>query len=203
MSVPMFELPATSQARSRQTRKLFIDAALRLMREHDWNRISIEEIVAEADLSVGAFYKRFGNKSGLLAACVEMMLAGGAAQLSALLATGGDLGQRVPALLQALTAGWIAGAPVVRAVTTTADKQHLQAVSRHAKQTQARLTDWLLDCRTEFHHPNPEAAIAFVFNVHLAGLQTLFARAEAIVGKDDVLEESARMILAYLAFEQK
>jgi len=54
------------QARSQQTLERLLTAAERLLTERAWDRISVAEIVAAADASVGAFYARFDDKDALL-----------------------------------------------------------------------------------------------------------------------------------------
>jgi AcrR family transcriptional regulator len=52
------------QARSARSLQKFLDAGLRLLSEHeDFERISVNELVAAAGGSSGAFYGRFQNKS--------------------------------------------------------------------------------------------------------------------------------------------
>ncbi len=59
-------IAAPRQPRSRRTMQRFIAAATRLAEGKRWESISIAELVAEAESSVGAFYSRFGSKEALL-----------------------------------------------------------------------------------------------------------------------------------------
>jgi AcrR family transcriptional regulator len=55
------------QDRSRDTHARIIAAAERLLsRGRSWSELSVAELVAEADASVGAFYNRFRDKDALL-----------------------------------------------------------------------------------------------------------------------------------------
>ena len=61
----MREALPTKQARSRRTRDALIAAAWRLLEKHPWQSISINDLVAAAGCSVGAFYSRFADKEAL------------------------------------------------------------------------------------------------------------------------------------------
>ena len=54
-------LPA-KQARSRKTRDALIAAGWKLLRRQPWDGITINDIVAAADVSVGSFYTRFKDR---------------------------------------------------------------------------------------------------------------------------------------------
>ena len=54
------------QARSRQTMQRYVDAALRLVELERWEDVSVADLAAQANSSVGAFYARFGSKDALL-----------------------------------------------------------------------------------------------------------------------------------------
>jgi AcrR family transcriptional regulator len=54
-------LPA-KQDRSRKTRDALLAAGWKLLAKTSWDRLSVNDIVAEADSSVGSFYSRFADK---------------------------------------------------------------------------------------------------------------------------------------------
>ena len=54
-------LPA-KQTRSRKTRDALLAAGWKLLVKCSWDRLSVNDIVAEADSSVGSFYSRFADK---------------------------------------------------------------------------------------------------------------------------------------------
>ena len=54
-------LPA-KQNRSRKTRDALLAAGWKLLATTSWDRISVTDLVAEADSSVGGFYSRFADK---------------------------------------------------------------------------------------------------------------------------------------------
>jgi AcrR family transcriptional regulator len=54
-------LPA-KQKRSRETRDALLAAGWKLLANTSWDRLSVNDIVAEARSSVGSFYSRFADK---------------------------------------------------------------------------------------------------------------------------------------------
>ncbi|WP_126174407.1 TetR/AcrR family transcriptional regulator [Altericroceibacterium xinjiangense] len=59
-------VPVPQQERSRVTAERFITAALDLLRNRTFAELSVADIAAEADRSIGAFYQRFGSKDDFL-----------------------------------------------------------------------------------------------------------------------------------------
>lgn len=72
------------QQRSRATRDRLLAAGKRLLEETDLDGVSIADIAAAADCSVGAFYTRFENKDAYFRALVTDMLAQERSALDAL-----------------------------------------------------------------------------------------------------------------------
>ena len=54
-------LPA-KQNRSRKTRDALLAAGWKLLAKTSWDQLSVNDIVAEANSSVGSFYSRFADK---------------------------------------------------------------------------------------------------------------------------------------------
>ncbi len=59
-------LPAPMQQRSCTTAKLFVDAAITLLKEKTWTELSVAELAKRAGRSVGVFYQRFSSKDAFL-----------------------------------------------------------------------------------------------------------------------------------------
>ena len=59
-------IPVPQQERSRQTAELFVAAAFNLLKSRTFAELSVAEIAAAANRSVGAFYQRFGSKDDFL-----------------------------------------------------------------------------------------------------------------------------------------
>lgn len=198
MTEPVFTLPPALQARSRATQARFMDAANRLLEHRAWDAISVEAIVEEADLSIGAFYKRFRAKDDVLAAYVEQGLEEGRAQAVKLLAIQGGLSQRVRSLVEMLALGWSLRANVVRAAKALRSETHIQALRAESAATLSRITNWLLERRAEFRHPNPETAIAMAFHLPLGALQAaLMDRQHPPEAREALIAEATNMLIAY------
>lgn len=71
----------SAQARSAATAARILDAVLALLDRHDFDRITVPQIVARAGCSVGAFYGRFRDKEALLEALDELYVERFAARL--------------------------------------------------------------------------------------------------------------------------
>lgn len=71
---PSRELPGVTpplQGRSLKAFESILDAAETLLQDRDLERLRVEDLLAEADVSVGSFYARFEGKQALLGALVE------------------------------------------------------------------------------------------------------------------------------------
>lgn len=198
MDSALFDLKTPRQARSRATRSRFLDAAGRLLATTAIDALSIDDIVAEAELSVGAFYKHFATKSDIVAALVERLLAASAARQTQLLETRGELPERLRRLVRALAAGWQAEAPVIRAALTLHGTPHAQALRARAAEDQARIVAWLVQCREAFRPADPEAAIRACFALPLAALQQAMIAPGAPCDPGALTEAAADMMVAYL-----
>jgi AcrR family transcriptional regulator len=66
-----FARPAT-QARSMKTQQNLMDALEALLREKDFDAISVPDLAAEAGVAVGTVYRRFENKEALIPLLFEL-----------------------------------------------------------------------------------------------------------------------------------
>ena len=66
-----FARPAT-QARSMKTQQKLMDALEGLLREKDFDAISVPDLAAEAGVAVGTVYRRFENKEALIPLLFEL-----------------------------------------------------------------------------------------------------------------------------------
>jgi AcrR family transcriptional regulator len=64
--VPVRRVSVLGQTRSRQTRRNLVRAAIRLWESEDFDNITVEDIVAAAEVSKGTFYYYFARKEDLL-----------------------------------------------------------------------------------------------------------------------------------------
>jgi AcrR family transcriptional regulator len=65
------DVQAMHRRRRSRTRRRILDAALALLEERPWSEISLEQIMARADLSRTAFYRHFDDRQLLLLALLE------------------------------------------------------------------------------------------------------------------------------------
>ena len=63
-----------SQARAERSGRAIVAALLDLLRERDYNDITVAELAQQAGLSVGGFYARFASKDALLPVVAEHLL---------------------------------------------------------------------------------------------------------------------------------
>lgn len=63
-------------------RRLILDAALRLMHDKGYERMTIQDVLTELQMSKGALYHYFDSKQAMLEGIVESMGASGSAALS-------------------------------------------------------------------------------------------------------------------------
>jgi TetR/AcrR family transcriptional regulator, transcriptional repressor for nem operon len=73
-----------SQAQARENRRRVVDTAARLFRERGVQQVSVADLMAEAGLTHGGFYKRFASKEALVAEAVGQAFTERAAQLDEL-----------------------------------------------------------------------------------------------------------------------
>lgn len=63
-----------SRAQAEDNRRNVIDTACRLFREHGFDGIGLKDLMAEAGLTQGAFYKQFDSKEDLIAQATDRAL---------------------------------------------------------------------------------------------------------------------------------
>jgi len=154
------------QARSRSTSDAIVRAGLELLREQDFERVSVATIARRAGVSIGGFYARFTGKEALVhALAIEV------------------LDDCTNALDAALTARRIArtnAEGVVRAYVRTmiekfrehrstilmimrharaGDREHQAAVRRFNDHVHGRLRALLHERRKQITHPDPDFAV--------------------------------------------
>jgi len=164
------------QARTRRSLVRFLDAAEELIAEKGFADASIGEIARRAGSSVGAFYRRFHDKDGLLQALHERFCEEARATADDALDParweGAPLSRVVGAVVTFLVqitrerAGLV-GAIALREASDPAIRERAQRLQRYVRDGLARL---LLRRPDEIGHPEPERGIHFVFAVTLAAL---------------------------------
>jgi AcrR family transcriptional regulator len=204
----MIRRTAPRQARSQRTEQRLLDAAHALLQERDYRAVTVEDVAARAHVSVGAFYKRFGSKQALLPALLQRMHAEQSANLDAWLADpswrGRSLADRVECLIATLAAGYRHNLRLTRAFVAlrNATAQTLAAAqSEYAEAVLQRLTRWLMQCRAEIAHDEPELALRVGLFSTVSALQSAIVqgRLETENASGALQRELARALVVYLS----
>jgi AcrR family transcriptional regulator len=199
------------QARSRQTLDRILAATRELLQEKEWEEITVMEIVQRANSSCGAFYARFPAKEALLPALYDAYsdeLRTEATVWSDPAAWGErSLAVRVARMVRFVIRDFRATRPILRPLALYA-RQSPRAISPEARQIRSEkhraARDFLLECRDEITHPDPERAADLVayFIAAIGRDKILFGdapHASSVEIEDEALEEELiRMALAYL-----
>ncbi|OBF72924.1 TetR family transcriptional regulator [Mycobacterium sp. 852002-51613_SCH5001154] len=93
MAVDYGALPveeAVRAARASARRRQLLDAAVKVMGTRGFHRMSMQDLAAEAKVSVGLIYTYFGGKEDLLLATIVRILDGFRDQLAPVMAAAGD-----------------------------------------------------------------------------------------------------------------
>jgi AcrR family transcriptional regulator len=206
---PAVRFNPPQQSRSQATLERILDAAERVLAQKSFGEATLAEIVEEAGVTVGAFYRRFPDKDALLHHLDDRFF--------------GELYLLADELFDVQRWQGSAVATILRAVTERSAQLYglrrglLRSLFLRARtdpriqQNACRLNDHylerirllLLPRRAEFSHPDPERAISLGFVVMTGALREMIlfgevwpSRAE-LVG-DDLPSELARVYLAYL-----
>jgi AcrR family transcriptional regulator len=199
------------QARSRATLHRFLEAAIELLGDRQFEQASVAEIARRARSSVGAFYSRFAGKDALLAHINERLFEEGQRLWDEFLAPERWQERSVAEIVEAVVGRLVerrrANRGLLRALSLYARSRPDPAFSSHARamnrHVHLKLAELLLARPHEIAHRDPEQAIAFgLLMVDGATREAiLFGEAARLPGKpsDAVLaRELAAAWIAYL-----
>jgi len=191
-------------------RDAFVDAAIRLVREKGYERLSIQDVIDDVGASKGAFQHYFDSKAALLAAIVERTVE---AVTSAVAPIAADPNLTPLEKLQGVLAGiyqWKTARPeyrpeaVAESVRTWFSDENTIVVERMRGATATRLTPVLVDILREgasdgsFSLTDPDGAAAVLTSLMLglndAAIRLFLARRAGTVSFD-----TAHRILASYA----
>ena len=199
------------QERSRQTLDRVLLATRELLYEKEFEEITVAEIVQRAKSSCGAFYTRFPSKEALLPALYDAY----SRELPTEATVWNDpstwgersLSVRVAKMVRFIIGDYRATRPFMRPLALYA-RQHSQEISpenRHRSSEKHRTAcAFLMECRAEIMHPNPERAVDLIayFIPAIGRDKILFGdapHASSVQIEDAALEdELIRMALTYL-----
>jgi len=208
--VERLELKPPVQARSRATLERILDAT-EILAQHRWFHVlTVDEIVRAAGVSVGSFYARFPHKEALLSTLHSRYRE----QIQTLFDDEftrqyrtADLAARVFGFAQVYVARVRRIRGLIRALSMQARLQpgamSLDAAEL-AELVTDRITEFLLERRSEMRHPDPVGAIRFGFFALAATVREKVIYSEAphalIVTASDtqLAQELAQMLFAYL-----
>jgi AcrR family transcriptional regulator len=167
---------APKQARSRATFDRLLDAAEELLTEAGLDGMSMAQVAARANSSVGALYTRVPDKAALVRAVQLRILDRQLAAMAALAAderlAAAPLDELVERFVSAIVAGLRAHAPVVRAclVQGVRDPVMRERVVAGLERV-TELLAGLLRARPQVAHPNPDLAADVIVRTTTGALQ--------------------------------
>jgi AcrR family transcriptional regulator len=89
------DMPRVTAAHEREVRERIVLAALRVFGEKSFHRATIQDVVRESGLSVGAIYTHFRSKDDLFLAGCDLTSGRGLGELAQRLAAGGSTAERI------------------------------------------------------------------------------------------------------------
>lgn len=211
-TAPAAELSSVSrpkQARSQRTLERLLDAAEELILEQHLVDVSIPEIVARANSSVGGFYGRFKDKDALIRALEERFLGRVSETLEE--ATRPEkwadksLRETVAGQLEVMVRVYSEAGPLLRVfVAHAARSQQVWREGRRLRgQAIRRFIELGLRHDTEIGHPEPGKALELGMQMVFGVLQQKAILGDVRVqqralGNPELVQEFTRMMLAYL-----
>jgi AcrR family transcriptional regulator len=199
------------QQRSRETFDRILQATKDLMRDKEFDAITIAEIALRAKSSIGAFYARFPSKEALLPALYDAYSRSLETETTVWSdpSTWGErsLTVRVAKMVRFVIRDYRATRPFMRPLALYA-RQHPQAISpehrRLSSEKHRAACAFLQECRDEITHPDPERAIDLIayFIPAIGRDKILFGdvpHASSVQIEDTALEEELiHLALSYL-----
>lgn len=195
------------QARSQATLARFYSATVFLLESKPFEAISVADIVETANASVGAFYKRFSSKQALLPALLDWLHREQHDAVQSFVDdpkwSGVGISDRVEAFTQALVTSYTQHHYLMKALVArqySQDNQQSSSLAESAAWVINAYTNWLLACRDEIGHPNPDTAVALGLTALVGQLQTRMLFGAHAVEMDEATfkRELNRALLAYL-----
>jgi AcrR family transcriptional regulator len=201
-------LRTPKQARSRKTLKRIVDAALTLIAERGVEETSIQDIVREANSSVGSFYARFEGKEDLLCYLEDRLWSDAERRWHDALESHAfdelDLDDLVETVVRLLLESYRAGARTRRVLES---RKGVDGPSDAARAFHLRLRsgirDLLMAHADAMNHPDPRLAIDVGLAVVVGAIREFEESPELAsvlpdLGDDARCAELARLYKAYL-----
>jgi len=182
------EGPGTADGKRARTRAALIDAAVQLIAEEGYERLSMEKVAARAGMTKGSIYGNFTNKEDLIMAA---FLAAFPRRPPPSLQPGDSLAKQ----LQIIAEGLIAQAPQTRSSATKLVAFHLYALTHEEMRTRVatenaaiykRMEDWIGRMFPSQELPMAPAHFARLLHVLSNGLLVAHALAPESIDADAV-----------------
>ncbi|MBS1104607.1 MAG: Transcriptional regulator, TetR family protein [Deltaproteobacteria bacterium] len=204
---------APQQARSQETLDRILDAAEALVTEKGFEEATVADVARRAESSVGAFYARFRDKTGLLYALHDRYFEQAMATADLALDPARWAGTKIPAILRAVVRFLVEiyreRQGLIRAfvVRNQGDVEFRARQDRLSRSVAARLSALLLARADEIAHPNAARAVGFGLAMTVSTIESvvLFGElrsSELALSDDELAAELARAFLAYLGVPQ-
>jgi AcrR family transcriptional regulator len=195
------------QARALATVERIFEATVRLLEDRPFEALAVADIVSEANTSVGAFYKRFSSKDALLPVLLDWIHRRQFEAIEAFVDEsqwrGIGLAGRVDAFVDSLVESYRQHHHLMKALVARQYSEENAQSSEQVESGERTLRyyiDWLLTCREEIHHPDPEVAVAIGLTGLVTQAQTrlLFGARSIELSDATFNHELKRALLAYL-----
>ncbi len=212
-NAPLQWIRPPRQARTQEVLVRLLDAARALLEEKGFEDMSVSEVALRAGTSVGALYRRFPDKEGLLHALHERFCVEAIATADAALTPERWEGVAVEEIL-AETIGFLThvyrdNQALDRAIyqRALANERFRERSARLQRHVLSGLASLLLARRDEFDHPDPQLAVDMalrqVLGVLVEHFVFGFAESGIVRVSDDVLaRELTRSCLRYLGVRE-
>ena len=200
--------------RAQQTLERILAATEALLAERDFGAVSVAQIAAAAKSSVGAFYARFRDKSGLLHMVHERFCEEAQATMEDAMDPArwedSSLTQVVEALVAFMVRTYQDRSGLMRTflIHGVSHPTFQEREQRLSKQMFAKLDELMSPRHGEIPHPDPAKAAAFGLQMLLGTVQSLFVVARAgheahHMDARALTKELTRAYLSYLGVETK
>ena len=195
------------QARARATLERIFEGTVELLGERSFESLSVADIVAQANTSVGAFYKRFSSKDALLPVLLDWIHRQQFEAIEAFVDEshwqGIGLSERVDAFVDALVKSYQEHRHLMKALVSrqySSDNAQSSEQVESGERTLRYYAHWLLACRDEIRHPEPEIAVPIGLSGLVTQAQTrlLFGVRSIELSDAAFTHELKRALLAYL-----
>lgn len=205
---------APRQARSRESEKKLMKAALDLLGKSGLEGTTIPRVAEQAGLTPGAVYRRFPDKNALLERVilqiVEDQIAHVQRTFTPEVTTKTTLAALVEELVRTMLLGYRRHARLLRALRQFVQGSDHRAFKRKAAELEARnlehVVEVLMTHRKHIRHPDPKTALLLAFVMLTGTLVELFLgddnlnNWQQLIPADDesLTRELTRMFLSYI-----